>query len=156
MRAIASFVVFLGLHGFATARPGSNTTGTTPTTICTLRFDMDRWSPIFKYAEGQGVIRCDNGQIMNVSVKARGGGISAGNARIRNGVRSFSAVSDINQLTGKYWGVPASAGAINFAQANVVTNGEVSMMLARAGAGWSLGTAAGSFDIRRVYPTLVL
>jgi hypothetical protein len=155
VHATAKFALLLGiLHG-ATAAPNRNAIPAAPTTICALRFDMNRWSAVFRYAEGKGVIRCDNGQVMYVSVHARGGGLTSGNARIRNGVGNFSEISDINQLIGIYRGIPGGAGTFNSARANVVTNGNVSLLLARAGAGWDLGVTAGRFEIHRLNESAV-
>lgn len=150
VHAAAQFALLLGsIHG-ATAAPNRNAIPAAPTTICTLRFDMNRWSAVFRYAEGKGVVRCDNGQVMYVSVHARGGGITSGNARIRNGVGNFSEVSNIYQLIGIYRGIRGRAGTFNSAQANVVTKGDVSLLLARAGTGWDLGVTAGRFEIHRL------
>jgi hypothetical protein len=150
VHAAAKIALLLGLLHGAMAAPNRNAIPAAPTTICTLHFDTTRWSAVFRYAEGKGVIRCDNGQIMYVSVHTRGGGITSGNARIRNGVGNFSEVSNIYQLIGTYRGIPGRAGTFNSARANVVTNGDISLLLARAGAGWDLGVTAGRFEIHRL------
>ena len=118
-------------------------------THCTLRYDMDRWSAIYRHSERRGTITCDNGQTMYGSLEAHGAGLTAGNAKIRGATGKFSEVTDIGQLLGDYGGVAAHAGAVKSAQANVVTNGDISLALAGTGTGWDLGVTAGSFEIHR-------
>jgi len=155
MTCAAANLTLLLMQHVAIAAPNRNASPATPSTLCTLHFDMNRWSPVFRYAEGKGVIRCDNGQSMQVSVLARGGGLTSRNARIRDAVGNFSQVLNINQLIGTYRGVAGGAGTFNAAPANVVTNGNVSLLFARAGVGWDLGVTAGRFEIRRVNPSYI-
>jgi hypothetical protein len=116
---------------------------------CEMRFDLNSWSVFYKRSSGTGTIRCNNGQAMNVSLEARGGGISFGKSKIRNGVGEFSGVNDISELLGGYASAEAHAGAKKSAKAQVVTKGDVSLALSGKGKGWDLGIAFGSLVIKR-------
>ena len=113
---------------------------------CNLRFDMKGWSAIYKTASGTGTITCDNGQKMNVTISAKGGGLSFGKSSI-SGTGNFSEVKDIHELLGSYAEAEATAGASKSSGANVMTKGEVQLALAGTGKGWDLGVAFGKFTI---------
>ena len=116
---------------------------------CEMRFDLNSWSVFYKRSSGSGTIRCNNGQVMRVSLEARGGGISFGKSKISNGVGEFSGVNDISELLGGYASAEAHAGAKKSAKAQVVTKGDVSLALSGKGKGWDLGVAFGSLVIKR-------
>jgi len=116
-------------------------------TDCTLHFSMAGWSAFYKTASGDGTITCDNGQRMNVSISAKGGGLSFGKSRIEDGIGEFSGVNDIKELLGTYASAEAHAGASKSAAAQALTKGEVSLALAGKGKGWDLGVTFGKFTI---------
>jgi hypothetical protein len=117
---------------------------------CTMDFKMSGWSAFYKAANGTGVIQCSNGQSMNVKLRARGGGLTFGKHTIDNGKGEFSSVSGgIDQLLGSYIAAEAHAGAVNSAQANVMTKGEVSLSLAGTGKGFDVGIAFGKLSITK-------
>jgi hypothetical protein len=116
---------------------------------CEMRFTLSGWSAFYKRSSGTGTITCTNGQRMNVTLEARGGGISFGKSRIENGIGEFSGVHDINELVGGYASAEAHAGAGRSAKGQVVTKGEVSLALSGKGKGWDVGVAFGSFVIKR-------
>ena len=116
---------------------------------CEMRFELSGWSVFYKRSSGSGTIRCNNGQVMKVSLEARGGGLSFGKSKIVNGVGEFSGVDDISDLLGGYASAEAHAGASRSAKASVVTKGEVSLALSGTGKGWDVGIAFGSLVIKR-------
>jgi hypothetical protein len=116
---------------------------------CEMTFSLSGWSAFYKTASGSGTIRCNNGQSMRVSIRAKGGGITFGKSTIENGRGEFSGVHDISELLGTYVSGEAHAGATKSAKAQVVTKGEVSLALAGKGRGWDLGVAFGKFIISR-------
>ena len=104
---------------------------------CNLRFDMKGWSVLYKTASGAGTITCDNGQKMNVTVSAKGGGLSLGKQSIEGGTGDFSGVSDIKETLGGYASAEAHVGAVKSGTAQVMTNGSVELKLAGAHSkGW--------------------
>jgi hypothetical protein len=119
-------------------------------TKCTMTFKMSGWSAFYKQANGTGHIKCSNGQSMNVKLRARGGGLTVGKSTINDGKGEFSGISGgINELLGSYVQAEAAAGAVNSAQANVMTKGEVSLALSGTGKGWELGIAFGKLQITK-------
>jgi hypothetical protein len=116
---------------------------------CKLSFQISGWSVFYKESSGTGTIKCSNGQSMAVKLRAKGGGLTVGKSRIDDGHGDFSGVSNINELLGTYASAEAHAGAVESAQAQVLTKGEVSLALSGTGSGWDLGVAVGSFVISR-------
>jgi hypothetical protein len=118
-------------------------------TKCQMRFTLSGWSAFYKVANGQGTITCDNGQKARVTLAARGGGLTAGKTKIRDGLGKFSDVSDISELFGTYVQAGADAGAVKSSEASAMTKGEVSLALAGHGTGFNLGVSFGKFTITK-------
>ena len=118
-------------------------------TDCEMHFTMSGWSVFYKTASGAGTITCDNGQTAKVSLSAKGGGLTAGKYKIRDGVGKFSEVADISELFGSYVESEAEAGAGKTSQAQALTKGEVSLALAGNGTGVNLGVSFGKFTITK-------
>ena len=116
---------------------------------CHMRYSMKGWSVFYKSATGQGTVTCDNGQTISVTLRAKGGGLTAGKINITDGIGDISEITDLDQLFGKYASAEASAGAGNAAAAQVVTKGPVSIALSGTGKGMELGLSFGEFVIER-------
>lgn len=116
---------------------------------CQMRFSLAGWSVFYKTASGSGVVTCDNGQKIKVTIRAKGGGVTFGKSEIRNGRGKFSEVYAIDQVLGVYVNADAHAGAVNSAEAQALTKGPVSLALSGKGSGWNLGVAFGKFTISR-------
>ncbi|BCT92939.1 hypothetical protein LYSHEL_19620 [Lysobacter helvus] len=116
---------------------------------CNLRFNMSGWSVLYKTASGSGTITCDNGQKMNVTVSAKGGGLSVGKQKIEGGTGDFSGVSDIKETLGSYASAEAHAGAAKSGTAQVMVKGDTELKLAGAGKGWDVGITFGKFTIAK-------
>ena len=119
------------------------------TTVCEMRFTMAGWSAFYKTASGNGTITCDNGQSAKVHLSAKGGGLTAGKYKIRDGYGKFSEVANIDELFGDYAEGGAEAGVVKSSQAQVMTKGEVSLALAGHGTGVNLGVSFGKFTISK-------
>jgi hypothetical protein len=115
---------------------------------CSMTFTMKGWSLFYQSAEGHGTIQCSDGRSMNVKLVAKGGGITAGKY-VETGHGDFSKVSSMDELLGSYVKAQAEAGAVNSAQAQAMTKGEVSLALSAKGQGWELGIAFGELKIER-------
>ena len=118
-------------------------------TKCELTFDLHGWSAFYQSATGTGTITCDNGQKARVAIRTKGGGLTVGTSQISNGRGSFTEVASINDLFGTYGSAEAGAGAVNAAEARVVTKGTVSLALSGTGKGWDLGISFGKFVIKK-------
>ncbi len=117
------------------------------TQTCKLSFDMAGWSVFYKTASGTGTVTCSDGSRLAVKVSAKGGGLTVGKSKIRNGVGEFAMVENIRDVLGSYAAVEAHAGAQKAAHAQAMTNGKVSLALAGKGEGWDLGVAFTRFTI---------
>lgn len=116
---------------------------------CSMRFSLTGWSAIYKHAEGDGVVTCENGQSMNVKISAKGGGLTVGKAHIENGKGEFSDVYHLEDILGTYAQGEATAAAGKAATAQVLTKGNVSLALAGTGEGVNLGVSFGGFTISK-------
>lgn len=131
----------------ATALPVSSAHADQATVKCHLRFNLAGWSLIYKHAEGNGTIRCDNGQRANVKISVVGGGITAGKYRINDGKGEISNVHGIREVYGDYVQAGAEAGVVKSSTAQVLTKGTTSLALAGTGEGVNLGISVGKFTI---------
>ncbi len=116
---------------------------------CRLSFSLAGWSMFYKTASGKGTVSCSNGQMLDVKIEAKGGGLTFGKSEIRDGRGEFSAIYDIQNVLGTYVSAGAHAGAVNSREAMVVTKGPVSLALKGQGQGWDVGVAFGKFTISR-------
>ena len=116
-------------------------------TKCTMKYSLAGWSAFYSTASGGGTITCDNGQSARVSLRARGGGLTAGRSKIVDGLGTFSDVAEISELFGSYASAEAHAGMVGSSAAQVVTKGTVSLAFAGTGKGVDLGVTFGKFVI---------
>jgi hypothetical protein len=116
---------------------------------CHLKFSLSGWSILYKHAEGQGVVTCDNGQSAPVKISVVGGGLTAGKFRIDDGKGDISHVRSIDDVFGDYAQASAEAGVVKSGTAQVLTKGTTSLALAGTGQGVNLGVSVGKFTISR-------
>lgn len=116
---------------------------------CKLRFNLSGWSIIYKHAEGNGTITCDNGQKATVKIEVIGGGLTAGKYRIDDGKGEISHVRSVDDVFGDYVQAGAEAGVVKSGQAQLLTKGTTSLALAGTGEGVNLGISVGKFTIKR-------
>ena len=137
--SIRSLALCLALAAAPSAMAGDIT--------CKMTYSLSGWSAFYKTASGTGSVTCSNGQRMSVKIETKGGGLSFGKYRIRNGFGQFANVDDIRDVLGAYATAEAHASAENSASAQAMTNGKVSLALSGKGKGWSLGVAFSRFAI---------
>ena len=118
-------------------------------TTCKMKYSLEGWSAIYSTASGSGTITCDNGQSARVSLRAKGGGLTAGKSKIVGGSGTFTEVADISEVFGSYASAGAHAGAGDSAAAKVVTKGTVSLAFSGTGKGIDLGVTFGEFVIEK-------
>jgi len=116
---------------------------------CHLKFNLAGWSLLYKHAEGNGTVTCDNGERAAVAISVVGGGLTAGKYRIDNGKGEISHVHSINDVFGDYAQAGAEAGVVKSSTAQVLTKGTTSLALAGTGEGVNLGLSVGEFKITR-------
>ena len=117
---------------------------------CKMTFSLTGWSVLYKHAEGNGTVRCENGQTARVHIEVKGAGLTAGKWHIDNGNGKFSDVHRLSDVYGSYAQGEAQAGMVKSATAQVLTKGNVSLALAGTGEGVNLGLSVGSFKISPV------
>ena len=117
-------------------------------TKCKMKYSLAGWSAGYSTASGNGTITCDNGQSADVSLRAKGGGLTAGKSKI-NGSGAFSEVGDISELFGSYASADVHAGVVDSSAAQVVTKGTVSLAFSGMGKGIDLGVTFGEFVIQK-------
>ena len=118
-------------------------------TECKMRFNLSGWSAFYKTATGHGTITCDNGQTASVTIRAKGGGITFGKSEVVGGTGTFTGARSITDLFGAYAQGEVHAGVVKSGDAEALTNGEVSLVLAGTGRGIDLGFDFGKFTISR-------
>lgn len=116
---------------------------------CTMKFTMKGWSAFYKTSAGKGTVKCSNGQSVQVTLSAKGGGLTVGKSSIEDGNGQFSAIASIDELFGSYIAAEAHAGAVKSSGAQVMTKGEVSLALSGTGRGFDLGVSFGALTISR-------
>ena len=116
---------------------------------CKPSSQVSGWSFFYQESSASGTIKCSIGQSMAVKLRARGDGLTVGQSTIDHGRVDFSGVSIINESIGSYASADAHVGAVESAEAQVDTKGEVSLAVSGTGRGWHVGVAFGNFIISR-------
>ena len=146
-RTFGMAALVLACAGAMTALPTGNAQAAEATVKCDLAFNLSGWSLIYKHAEGNGTITCDNGQRSNVKIVVVGGGLTAGKYHIDHGKGEISNVHSIDDVYGSYAQAGAEAGVVKSSTAQVLTKGTTSLALAGTGEGVNLGVSVGKFTI---------
>ncbi len=116
---------------------------------CSMDFALTGWSLIYKHADGNGVVRCENGKSMPVTITVTGGGLTAGKWHVDDGSGTFSDVHEISDVLGSYAAGSAHAGVVGSGSVQALTKGDVSLVLAGTGEGVDLGVDVSKFTIKR-------
>ena len=114
---------------------------------CRLVYSLSGWSLIYKHTTGSGTVTCKGGQSMPVKISAKALGLTAGKWKIDRGTGNFTDVQNIRDVLGNYAQASANVGIAKSGEAQVLTNGPVSLALAGSGAGVNLGVDIGQFKI---------
>ena len=133
--------LLLAAGGSAQARTGTMT--------CKMNYTLTGWSVFYKHVTGTGIVRCSNGQSMSVKLSAKGGGITVGKYKVRNGFGEFSGVRSMRDVLGTYVSAGADAAAGPGVTSQAMTKGDISLALSGTGEGVNLGVAITGFTISR-------
>ena len=114
---------------------------------CRLVYSLSGWSLIYKHTTGTGTVTCEGGQSMRVKISAKALGLTAGKWKIDRGTGNFTDVRNIRDVLGTYAQASANVGLAKSGEAQVLTNGPVSLALAGTGAGVNIGVDIGQFEI---------
>jgi hypothetical protein len=127
--------------------PGKDRNGRT--TTCEMRFNLIGRPAFYETAQGEGIIRCDNGQMAKLGIRATGGGITFGESEVVDGTGNFSEAGTIEELFGSYVQSEVHAGAGRSAAVQVLTKGRISLVLSGTGRGVDFGFAFEKLTIER-------
>jgi len=141
---IASALAALGTVAFY---PGHARAESSAELDCKLQFSLSTWSVIYKHSEGSGIVTCENGKSMRVTIAAKGAGLTVGKSHVDNGTGRFSDIHSISDVLGDYAQAEAHAGVVKSGTAQVLTKGTVSLALAGNGEGVDLGVDIGKFTL---------
>jgi hypothetical protein len=117
---------------------------------CKMKFSLSTWSVIYKHSEGNGTVRCGDGESMRVHIVARGAGLTVGKSQVDGGNAKFTDVHRMREVLGSYAEAEAHAGVVKSGDAQVLTKGNVSLALAGAGEGVDLGIDVGEMTLTRI------
>jgi hypothetical protein len=116
---------------------------------CKMKFNLSGWSAFYKTATGHGTITCTNGETARVAIRAKGGGLTFGKSEVVGGTGTFTGARRLTELFGSYAQGEVHAGVVKSADAQALTKGEVSLVLAGKGRGVDLGVDFGKLNISR-------
>lgn len=118
--------------------------GAASLTQCSIRLRLSGLSVLHK-AVGEGLVTCENGQLVSVSISVTGANLSAGKNELGGLNGKFSRVRDISELFGSYVLAEANAGSVT--SAIVLTKGALTLSLPIKGEGWDVGSGVRKLTI---------
>lgn len=115
-------------------------------TSCTMTYKMSGWSFVYKRYDGVGHISCRNGQKAKVGLSSNSIGFTLGKSEIE-GTGVFSDVRNLNEIYGHYVALEGHAGLTGSVDGQVLTSGEISLVLSGKGRGVDLGVTLGALSV---------
>lgn len=115
-------------------------------TSCTMTYKLSGWSFVYKQYDGVGHISCSNGQRAQVGLSTKSIGFTIGKSEIE-GTGVFSEVLNINEIYGHYVALAGHAGVTKSVDGQVLTSGEISLVLSGKGRGVDIGVTIGALTV---------
>jgi len=115
-------------------------------TSCTMTYKMSGWSFVYKQYDGVGHISCSNGQRAQVGLSSKSIGFTIGKSEIE-GTGVFSEVRNLNEIYGHYVALGGHAGVTKSVDGQVLTSGEISLVLSGKGRGVDIGVTLGALNV---------
>lgn len=115
-------------------------------TSCTMTYKLSGWSLVYKQYDGIGHISCSNGQRAQVGLSSKSIGFTIGKSEIE-GTGVFSAVRNLNEIYGHYMALEGHAGVTQSVDGQVLTAGEISLVLSGKGRGVDIGVTLGALTV---------
>lgn len=115
-------------------------------TSCTMTYKLTGWSFVYKQYDGVGHISCRNGQKAKVGLSSKSIGFTLGKSEVE-GTGVFSDVRNLNEIYGNYMALEGHAGLTGSVDGQVLTSGEISLVLSGKGRGVDLGVTLGALTI---------
>ena len=129
-----------GLQGAQSAYADGNLTS------CTMTYKMSGFSLAYKQYDGIGNVSCSNGQRGQVKLASKSIGFTIGKSEIE-GTGVFTDVKAINEVFGTYISLEGHAGATKSVDGQVLTKGEISLVISGKGRGVDIGVTIGELTI---------
>jgi hypothetical protein len=117
-----------------------------PMTSCTMTYKLSGWSLVYKQYDGVGHISCSNGQRAQVGLSSKSIGFTIGKSEIE-GTGIFSAVRNLNEIYGHYVAFEGHAGLTTSIDGQLLTSGEISLVLSGKGRGVDIGVTLGALRV---------
>lgn len=117
-----------------------------PLASCTMTYKLSGFSLVYKQYDGIGNISCSNGQRAQVKLASKSIGFTIGKSEIE-GTGVFSDVKAVNEVFGSYIALEGHAGATKSVDGQVLTSGEISLVLSGKGRGVDIGVTLGALTI---------
>jgi len=115
-------------------------------TSCTMTYRINGWSFVYKRYDGVGYISCSNGQRAEVGLSSNSIGFTLGKSEIE-GTGVFSEVRNLNEIYGHYVSFGGHAGVTKSVDGQVLTSGEISLVLSGQGRGVDIGVTLGALTV---------
>jgi hypothetical protein len=115
-------------------------------TSCTMTYKLSGFSLAYKQYDGTGNVSCNNGQQAQVILAPKSIGFTIGKSEIE-GTGVFSDVKNLNEIYGSFLALEGHAGATTSVDGQVLTRGEISLILSGKGRGVDIGVSLGALTI---------
>lgn len=113
---------------------------------CSMRYSLKGFSLAYKQYDGIGQIKCRNGQQAQVTLSSKSIGFTIGKSEIE-GEGHFSDVTDIKEIYGDYISLGNHFGFLKSVDQQILTRGEISLLLRGQGRGIDIGFTIGDLHI---------
>lgn len=113
---------------------------------CTMTYKLSGWSFVYKQYDGVGHISCSNGQRAQVGLSSKSIGFTIGKSEIE-GTGVFSEVRNLNEIYGHYVALEGHAGVTKSIDGQILTSGEISLVLSGKGRGVDIGVTLGALNV---------
>lgn len=114
---------------------------------CSMKYKLEGFSLAYKQYDGTGEITCRNGQKAQVRLSSKSIGFTIGYSAIE-GDAYFTDVKYISELFGDYVSLGNHFGFRNSVDRQILTRGEISLVMIGKGKGFDIGFTIGDLSIK--------
>jgi hypothetical protein len=114
---------------------------------CNMTYKLEGFSLAYRQYDGFGEVTCVNGQKASVKLSSKSIGFTIGYSSIE-GEGYFTEVKNIDEILGNYISLGNHFGINRSIDRQVLTSGEISLMLIGRGHGYDIGFTIGDLSIK--------
>lgn len=114
---------------------------------CTMKYKLEGFSLAYKQYDGSGEITCRNGEKALVALSSKSIGFTIGYSSIE-GEGYFTDVKYLSEIFGDYISLGSHFGFNNSIDRQILTRGEISLVLIGKGEGFDIGFTIGDLSIK--------